>query len=79
MHDEPHVGFVDAHAERIGRHHDAHLTAEPILLPRRTLGMTQTAVVGRRRNTGITQRRGQLLGALARPHVDDTRTGDVLQ
>ena len=77
MDHEPHVRFVDAHAEGVGGHHHARLAREPLLLPQRPLGVSQSAVVGGGRRALLTQEVGDLLGALPRADEDDARAGDV--
>ena len=75
---EPHVGFVDAHAESVRGDHHADLAREPLLLPQRPFGVPQSAVVGRGRDAFLPQEFGGLLGALAGAHVDDARAGNVV-
>ena len=75
--DEPHVGFVDAHAEGVGGDHHARPARDPLLLPQRAFGMPHAPMVGRGRYALPAQHVGDLLGAFARTDVDDARAGDV--
>ncbi len=77
MDHEPHVGLVDAHAERVRRHHDPDLVLDPFFLPQGAFGGGQSSVVGQRRDALVAQQRRHLFGALARAHVDDTRPRHV--
>ncbi len=71
--DAAHVGLVDPHAERVGRHHDRHATSGPRLLHPRALRRLHPAVIG----SGFHPRRAQIFGGrlhhLARGGVDDRR------
>ena len=73
VHDQPHVALVDAHAERVGRHHDAHLVAHPGVLHLGALFVAEAGVIGARRHARLAQRRGHLRRLLARGGVDDRR------
>ena len=77
MHDEAHVGLVDAHAECVRGHHHARFSREPLFLSQRPFGMPEPAVVGCGRNALPLEEVCDLLRALARAHVDDSRAGDV--
>jgi hypothetical protein len=78
--DRPHVGLVDAHAERVRRddHVDVAGHEPPLRLGARVA--RQARVVGEH---GLAERAreplGQLVGARARPGVDDRREGALLR
>ena len=72
MDDEPHVGFVDAHAESDGRHHHRSIGLQELLKPLGADMAVQARMVGERRDAGIAQRLGQLVHAIARAGIDHT-------
>ncbi len=66
VHDEAHVGLVDAHAEGDGGDDDLQVVARRRLLHALALGGGQAGVVGGGRQAGRRQPLGDLFGALAR-------------
>ena len=75
---EPHVGLVDAHAERDCRHHhDALFALEPGLIRAACFGI-HSRVVGHRVHSLPGQPRCRLIDLAARKAVDDARLAGVL-
>ena len=71
MGDEPHVGLVDAHAERHGRgHHDAILFQKHVLVVRAGARI-HPRMIGQRANTTFIEPRRRLLHLPARQAVND--------
>ena len=76
--DEPHVGLVDAHAERDGGdHHEALLAQEPALVAGAHPGV-ETRVVRQRGNAVLHEELGCLLHGCPRQAVHDARVSGVL-
>lgn len=70
MDHEPYVGFVDAHAEGDGRHHDGGVGFQEFLQPLGAQVLVEAGVVGQRRNALAAQGVGQLVDPVARAGVD---------
>ena len=71
VHDEAHVGSVDAHAEGDGGDDDVGALVDEGVLVARALVVGQAGVVGHRLVAGVGQRRRRLVDVLARDAVDD--------
>ena len=71
--DEPHVGLVDPHAERDGRHHDRDLVAREKLLVVASRGVIHPRVVRQDGPALRLQAGRQLIHAAPRAAVDDAR------
>jgi hypothetical protein len=71
VHDQSHVGLVDAHAERVGRHDRAHVLVHERVLHLVPARVVQPRVVGDRGDLGALQHRVDALDRLARGRVDD--------
>ncbi len=76
--DEPHVGLVDAHAERDGRDHDQPFLVEKALLIGRPGFGGQAGVIRQRRIAVVTEKDSDLIDLLARQAVDDTGVAAAL-
>ena len=71
MHDEAHVGLVDAHAEGDGRRHDQPVLLQEGVLIARAVASVHAGVIGQGAKALAVEEIGQLLGLLARGAVDD--------
>ena len=69
--DEPHVGLVDAHAERHGRDHDQAFLVEEALLVMGSGFVGQAGVIRQRREALLTEEHRHFVDFLARQAVDD--------
>ena len=79
MHHKPHVGLVDAHAERIGCHHHAALVGSPFVLFVLLVLDIESRVVEVGTDAQSVEFVADLLGTLAGTHVDDGRSGHRAQ
>ena len=79
MHDEGNVGFVNAHAERIGRHDHRRAVGDEILLRFGAQLVGHPRVVAHRVHAAVVQHGGHFLHALARAAVDDAALPPVLR
>ena len=78
--DGAHVGLVDAHAERVGGHHDLDLAVHEAPLGVGALLAPEAGVVGQHLGPQrALQRAGQVLGLGARARVDDGRARPVVR
>ena len=73
--DRPHVGLVDAHAERVGRHDDRRLAGHeaPLRLRAHARARGPRGRPRRARPSSRAQPRGELVALVARAGVDDRR------
>ncbi len=71
MDHETHVGFVDAHAERHGRHHHLDVIAQEGLLHAGSFVTRQARVIAGGPNTAAAQEASDLFGAIATGAIDD--------
>ena len=71
MDDKPHVGFVDAHAERVRRNHHRAGVVLKFLLILLALLVAQSRVIARRVDTRANQIIADLFDRLARCTVND--------
>ena len=71
VHDQPDVGLVDAHAERVGGADDAAFAGEEPLLHRLLLRHVEAGVERLGLDAGDLQQLGGLLGVAARRRVDE--------
>ncbi len=71
MGDESYIGFVDAHAERDGRHDDDAFLADEALLMPATIGIGKACVIGERRPAALAQPIGGFIHAAPGQAVDD--------
>ena len=71
MRDEPHVGLVDAHAERHGRDHDQAFLVEETFLVMGSGFVGQAGVVRQRREALLAEEHRHFVDFLARQAVDD--------
>ena len=78
VHDEAHVGLVDAHAEGDRGAHDQRLVGHPELLLAVALGHAELAVVKVGADAVALERLGQLLGVALRQAVHDAALAAVL-
>ena len=76
MNDKAHVGFVDAHAEGVGRGDDAQSTVDESFLGFLFGFRWQSGVVGRCCESFFAQELGEFFGLLARGAVGDGAAGD---
>ena len=74
MDDRANVGFVDAHAERIGGNDDRHRAGHEGILGLGSVLCTLTAMVGRCRDAFRTEQRLQCVDVAHRGRVDDGRS-----
>ena len=79
VHDEAHVGLVDAHAEGVGGDHHAAVAAHERVLAGVALQRRHAAVIARDRFAGGAQPVVHLLAALHRRGVDDAAAVRVRQ
>ena len=79
VHDEGNVGFVNAHAERIGRHDHRRAVGDEILLRFGAQLVGHPRVVAHRVHAAVVQHGGHFLHALARAAVDDAALPPVLR
>ena len=79
MNDEPHVGFVDAHAESIGSHNHAYFARLPCILPLMFLLRQESGMIGGGLNAVGAEEVGNLAGAAAGAHVDNRRARHVAE
>ena len=70
---EAHVGFIDAHAERDGGHHDQAFLVEEALLVCRARFIGQACVIRQRRVALLAEERGHFIDLLARQAIHDAR------
>ena len=73
MRDRPHVGLVDAHAERVRGHHHLRAALHERLLARASCIGIHARVVGHRRDLLRGDLLGQRIGVFARAAVHDRR------
>ena len=66
-----HIGFVDAHAEGVGGHHDLYPVKQKILLVLLALGLLQPGVIAPGGNAVALQQRAHLLHRFAGGAVDN--------
>ena len=71
MHDEPHVGSIDAHAESHGRDDDVGALAEKRVLMAAALHIRQPGVIGECGMADLAQPRGERIHLAARRAVHD--------
>ena len=76
---EAHIGLVDAHAERVGCHHDAYLVAPPTLLSLVLLYAVQSRMIVGGLLSQLVQLLRKRLAVAAAACVDDARPRDGVQ
>ena len=78
VHDQPHVGLVDAHAEGDGRHDDERVVADELFLRLAAQRGVQPGMVGQRGQAHRRQAGRDVLGRLARKAIHDARLAPML-
>ena len=73
MYDVSHVGFVDPHAERDGRHDRLNAVLNEIILSRFTFVVAQPSVVRQRAIAGLVKLRGDLFHIGTPDTIDNPR------
>ena len=76
---EAHVGLVDAHAESVGGHHDAHAPRHPVFLADFLVEGRETGVVEMRVNSFLIEHGRQFPRAFAAAGVDHCTAGHAAQ
>ncbi len=71
MNDIPYIGFIDPHAERIGRHHDRTAVEDEILLVCVSFLVRKTRMIAGGTDAGSTQLFAQFLDILSPYAVND--------
>ena len=79
MHDESHVGLVDAHAEGVGADNDAYTVFLPVALALVFHLVVQSGMIEGGAEPRQTEFLGNLLGTPATAHIDDGRALGVLE
>ena len=71
MNDKGYVGFIDAHAEGVGRHNHRRAVGDEILLRPGAQFVSHARVIAHRVHAAVIQHGGHFLHAFARAAVDD--------